>query len=397
VDDLYGWIVGTGESLFNSDAISRPGGVLVGWSVTAGEFPGDGRVALVDVTRPKVPLVPPDPPIIVPDFPPSSSFLYTDAICDSTHRRDPRSRYWLLLLDETPGVLDLYKYRGIFATADRDPLPDILARWRQYQWPVYLYSDDPTWPSEAEDDAQWLEGHQVTVIRTLSAYPQKPDGVLEPLALTVMRLHRTLLRLISDGHRVSLVAPGYTQSGNWPLQVSLDMWRAAWDLACAFQLMGCWPFAWARGTTDGIAYIDELLDAYGRAQQAVVGHETWPLDPTPPPTSFTPWWAFQESSMSDAQQVLGPDNFVDVGNGDFTVKVDNPLQASYAMLPPAGTVLPGEHGPLVGQNLVLTVTPEGEYQVRPTGTSGDWERCKKSGGFATFRSGGRRFVIPYAD
>lgn len=90
--------------------------------------------------------------------------------------------------------------------------------------------------------------------------------------------------------------------------------------------------------------------------------------------------------MASADRYLSDDMFKDVGNNEFILQVTNPLPYSYQSLPPAGTELHGPNGqPLTGDKLSLTVTIDGTFEVRPEGTAGAWERCKKDGGFAVYR------------
>lgn len=104
--------------------------------------------------------------------------------------------------------------------------------------------------------------------------------------------------------------------------------------------------------------------------------------------------------MSDikAPRVLSASQLNDLGNGTYTVTVTNPLPASYLYMPPKGTLLNDNHGMYPeGSDLVLSIQPSGDYEVRAKGTSGGYEQCVKEGGFLVFSpTGVDRFKVPFA-
>src|SRR5262245_37505182 len=79
-------------------------------------------------------------------------------------------------------------------------------------------------------------------------------------------------------------------------------------------------------------------------------------------------------------EVLAPDQFNDVGNGEYPVTVKpwweltrdgQPLQADGSNAAQAGDV--------------LSVQPDKTLQTRPAQTAGNFERCKKTAAGAVFR------------
>lgn len=63
---LNGWIVATGDT-FAPDAMALNGQILIGWSTTQGEMPGNGRSRSIDISSPTVPLGLPHDPGPTPD------------------------------------------------------------------------------------------------------------------------------------------------------------------------------------------------------------------------------------------------------------------------------------------------------------------------------------------
>lgn len=100
--------------------------------------------------------------------------------------------------------------------------------------------------------------------------------------------------------------------------------------------------------------------------------------------------------MNNVPQLLNSKMLNDIGGGYFTVTITNPLQFSYVGLPPAGTTLGGG---FTGNNCVLSIQPpNGEAQVRQSGTTGGYEKCKKQNGLLVFNPTGiSSFAIPYVE
>lgn len=69
-------------------------------------------------------------------------------------------------------------------------------------------------------------------------------------------------------------------------------------------------------------------------------------------------------------------------DGYSVATITNPLPADYAGIGVKGDTLPGSGG--IGVGLSLSVTPDGSVEVRPAGTAGAWERCKRQGGWAIY-------------
>jgi|SRR5262245_15387335 len=94
---------------------------------------------------------------------------------------------------------------------------------------------------------------------------------------------------------------------------------------------------------------------------------TEPVAPGSPATSAS------ESALV-AIQVFAPDQYNDVGNGDYTLTV-----GIYA----AG--LSRIDGTPAQSTDVLSVQENGSLQTRPQGTDGNFERCRKTSAGAVYR------------
>lgn len=93
-------------------------------------------------------------------------------------------------------------------------------------------------------------------------------------------------------------------------------------------------------------------------------------------------------------EFLSTDQLNDVSGGDVTVTIANPLTADYVGLPPKGTTLGGG---VTGPDCVLSISPDGTPEVRPTGTDGPWERARIQGMFLVYSpDNGRVFPLPVA-
>ena len=96
-------------------------------------------------------------------------------------------------------------------------------------------------------------------------------------------------------------------------------------------------------------------------------------------------------------EILGPKNLTTVGDNTYTVSLQNPLEVSYVGLPVKGVELRGEHGAECRGWVTLSIDPNGNVQVRPAGTAGSYEQCRKQGNLLVYTTAGKRFPIPYAD
>jgi len=93
-----------------------------------------------------------------------------------------------------------------------------------------------------------------------------------------------------------------------------------------------------------------------------------------------------------AQRVVGGPMLKASGSG-YGVILNNPIDDDYLGLPPKGTHLDG--GPATGQ-VVLTVTPSGDFQCRDKNAIGSWETGTPSGGVLVYTGdGGQRYVVPF--
>ena len=108
-------------------------------------------------------------------------------------------------------------------------------------------------------------------------------------------------------------------------------------------------------------------------------------------------------------RVLREDQFVDIGNGRFVVKIprrqDGPIDGLHkpdGTLFKAGELLPSEQKDghdTVGPNDVGVLSiqdADGSAQVRPAGTTGSFEACTKQGMYGVFTGNtNKRFLVPY--
>ena len=163
------------------------------------------------------------------------------------------------------------------------------------------------------------------------------------------------------------------------------------QIACKIITM----FAWDRSNGGWIPALAETMRAVAAASP---GTPTLiPVPPIPPPDVADSRLLYslierRTSHMTATRVVGGP--MLKASGGGYGVILNNPIDQDYLGLPPKNTVLQG--GPDSGQ-VVLTVTPSGDFQCRDKNAIGSWETGMPSGGFLVYTGdGGQRFLIPFA-
>jgi len=156
------------------------------------------------------------------------------------------------------------------------------------------------------------------------------------------------------------------------------------------------PFAYDR--LNGITAHPPLQTRLNQYQAASPGVPVLvPIPPIPPPDVADSRLLYslierRTSRMTATRVVGGP--MLKASGGGYGVILNNPIDQDYLGLPPKNTVLQG--GPASGQ-VVLTVTPSGDFQCRDKNAIGSWETGTPSGGFLVYTGdGGQRFLIPFA-
>jgi len=156
------------------------------------------------------------------------------------------------------------------------------------------------------------------------------------------------------------------------------------------------PFAYDR--LNGITAHPPLQTRLNQYQAASPGVPVLvPIPPIPPPDGADSRLLYslierRTSHMTATRVVGGP--MLKASGGGYGVILNNPIDQDYLGLPPKNTVLQG--GPASGQ-VVLTVTPSGDFQCRDKNAIGSWETGTPSGGFLVYTGdGGQRFLIPFA-
>lgn len=115
-----GYVLSTGGVAFDFDAVVVNGQIVVAWSVTQGEAPGDLRKVTVDRTKPRVPLAPPPPigPTTAPrpidgQFYHIPDFLSTDP---TLQPRNGPSHFQYQTQPDANGLFFLIKFGDIIPT-----------------------------------------------------------------------------------------------------------------------------------------------------------------------------------------------------------------------------------------------------------------------------------------
>ncbi len=159
-DSIDGWVIVHGDA-WGQDLKAVNGQLLAQWAKGSGQLPSDYLPPLViDVTRPRDSLVPPDAPIVVPTIPPNFGRLYASD-------RDP--------------FLPANDY---FWTVARKPGPDGIRRDDQghtLDWWIdkclhdgqllNMYRDGVPWDGQGDDEVAHARSRGVLVQRCDCAYP----------------------------------------------------------------------------------------------------------------------------------------------------------------------------------------------------------------------------------
>ncbi|HKE43894.1 MAG TPA: hypothetical protein VKB41_05085 [Steroidobacteraceae bacterium] len=87
-------------------------------------------------------------------------------------------------------------------------------------------------------------------------------------------------------------------------------------------------------------------------------------------------------------EVLAPDQYNELGDGDYTVTAAGYAQGLWR-----------DDGTASQPTDVLSLQPDGTWQTRPAGTAGNFERCKKTAAGAVYRpigSDGKTWLVGMA-
>lgn len=158
-------------------------------------------------------------------------------------------------------------------------------------------------------------------------------------------------------------------------------------------------FAWDR--LDGVKSVCSAVCQHNPGVPVLTPIPTPPIPAKPRILSLL----FKEFAMPDVSKVpavVSSSQFTAVSGGVVT-RVTNPLPFSYVGLPPAGTKL----GPFdadgnpkfTGDDLSLSIQPDGTPEVRPKGTADQFETATKQNGLVVYKAFGGpvRFAFPFAD
>lgn len=305
MDAARGIVIARDRTAWGYDAIADGAQLVAGWCVGAGEHPGEGRLArvevgaLVDLRAALTPSVhvpsfprPPAPAIVMASSQPGATLRLTWFDPDPA-RTDPTPR--------DPSVC------GVFISAEGAAVrPEFLAAWplairgaRDLDLPLHLHWDGAGYG--LLEQAREARAAGVRVIPSVSGYPAKLGGQMVPVAESVAAFRATVASLLEEWPVLACWIACYSQWDPasetfswWPWQHVLDQAAAIWDAANDLGVQYRSLFDWVR--PGAIAGPTPMPGARAMADQMLAfttrTRLPWPSAPPPhvppPPTPEDP-------------------------------------------------------------------------------------------------------------